>query len=381
VNAATLSSTLSSATLLLALASAGSIDAQPLRCDCTSIVDTCSANVEAHGSYLDVKTNAKQCARVDYFVDGQPFVSVAVDGEDRRDWLARTSNPKIIVQSCQVCRDAGAAALPRLKSSAAPASSAGSSAQPAAKPASDAEKGGLEPLIASMPVYPADARRRHVEGYADVEFTVNAQGTVEGAHVTAAKPKGTFDAAAVAAVSRWRFPPEQGRAPQTLTKRVDFKLDTHDAAESATAAASLGPRNECVREDAVYNYGDTVDVGLINACSVPLLVFGCAPGTGRYEGRWLCMDSEQEGNVLVPQNDRRLGTRFAAETGNGVRSLTYTDGFSVIRAPNSQYWWIACTEQDATCLSDARDWVRSVGGQPATVDPRDRSRAEVARSN
>jgi hypothetical protein len=59
VNAATFSS----AALVLALASAGSIGAQPLRCDCTSIVDTCSANVEAHGSYLDVKTNAKQCAR------------------------------------------------------------------------------------------------------------------------------------------------------------------------------------------------------------------------------------------------------------------------------------------------------------------------------
>jgi protein TonB len=369
VNAATLSSS----ALVLALASAGSISAQPLRCDCTNIVDTCSANVEAHGSYLDVKTNAKQCARVDYMVDGQPFVSVAVDGEDRRDWLARTSNPKIIVQSCQVCRDNGAA-VPRLRSSTPPAPSASNAA---AQP----EKGGLEPLIAGVPVYPADARRRRVEGYADVEFTVNALGTVEGAHVTASQPKGAFDAAAVAAVSRWRFPPEQGRAPQTLTKRVDFKIDARDAAESASGTASLGPRNQCVREDAVYNYGDTVDVGLINACSVPLLVFGCAPGTGRYEGRWLCNDSEQEGNVLVPANDRRLGTRFAAGTGNGVRSFTYTDGFSVIRAPNSQYWWIACTEQDSTCLADARDWVRSVAGQPATVDPRDRSRAEVSRSN
>ena len=257
----------------------------------------------------------------------------------------------------------------------------GAHAQPASNAGAEPEKGGLEPLIAGVPVYPTDAQRRHVEGYADVEFTVNALGTVEGAHVTASQPKGTFDEAAVAAVSRWRFAPEQGRAPQTLTKRVDFKLDALDAADSGSSAASLGPRNECVREDAVYNYGDTVDVGLINACSVPLLVFGCAPGTGRYEGRWLCTDSEQEGNVLVPQNDRRLGTRFAADTANGVRSFTYTNGFSVIRAPNSQYWWIACTEQDSTCLSDARDWVRSVGGQPATIDPRDRSRAEVARSN
>ena len=41
-------------------------------------------------------------------VDGQPFVSVVVDGEDREDWLARTTNPRILVQSCQACRDSGA---------------------------------------------------------------------------------------------------------------------------------------------------------------------------------------------------------------------------------------------------------------------------------
>jgi hypothetical protein len=142
-----------------------------------------------------------------------------------------------------------------------------------------------------------------------------------------------------------------------------------------------GPRNQCVREDAVYNFGETIDVGLINACAVPLLVFGCAQGTGQYAGRWLCNDSEQQGNVLVPQNDRRRGTTFMAGTPNGFRSFTYTDGFSVTRAPNSQYWWIACAEQDSACRADARDWVRAITGQPATVDPRNRSRAELASSN
>ena len=89
---------------------AGSAAAQPdspWRCDCTAIVDTCSADVVARGSFLEIKTDQAQCARVDYFVDGQPFVSVVVDGEDRQNWLARTSNPRILVQSCQVCRDTG----------------------------------------------------------------------------------------------------------------------------------------------------------------------------------------------------------------------------------------------------------------------------------
>ena len=100
----------------LLAAGVGTAEAQ-YRCDCTSVVDTCDAEVVARGSFLEIKTNQQQCARVDYFVDGQPFVSVVVDGEDRQNWLARTTNPRILVQSCQVCRDTGAgpaaAATPR----------------------------------------------------------------------------------------------------------------------------------------------------------------------------------------------------------------------------------------------------------------------------
>ncbi len=63
--------------------------------------------------------------------------------------------------------------------------------------------------------------------------------------------------------------------------------------------AGSGPLNRCVREDAVYNYGEMVDVGLINACTEPLVVFGCAQGTGKDRGRWICSDSEQRGDILV----------------------------------------------------------------------------------
>jgi TonB family protein len=360
------------AALPLTLAYSGAALGQQLRCDCTSVVDTCSADVVARGSYLEVKTDKPQCARVDYFVDGQPFVSVVTDGEDRKDWLARTSSPKIMVQSCQVCRDTTAAAAPV---------AARPTPIPPAVEENDAEK-QLEPLIAGMPQYPAAARQRRVEGYVDVELTVNAAGTVESPHVVAAQPAGIFDAAALAAVGRWRYPAVPDRAPLTLKERVDFKLASAATAGAGAAARdTTGPRNQCVREDAVYNYGETVDVGLINACTDPLMVFGCAEGTGRYAGRWLCNDSEQQGSVLVAQSDRRLGSRFAAGTEDGVRTFTYTNGFSVTRAPNSQYWWIACAETDAGCLSDARQWVRAIAGQPSSVDPQDRSPVALARSN
>ena len=103
--------TLVAATTIAACGWSAVTHAQP-RCDCTSIVDTCNADVTVRGSFIDVKSDTRQCSRVDYFVDGLPFVSVVVDGEDRQDWIARTGNPKVLVQSCQVCRDTGASRAP-----------------------------------------------------------------------------------------------------------------------------------------------------------------------------------------------------------------------------------------------------------------------------
>lgn len=357
-------------TTSLLLAGFGTAQAQ-YRCDCTSVVDTCSAEVVARGSFLEIKTNQQQCARVDYFVDGQPFVSVVVDGEDRENWLARTTNPRILVQSCQVCRDTGsgpAAAAPR--ATPTPTAVAGD------QPASDA---GLQPLIASVPEYPAAALARGVRGYAEVEFTVTPTGTVENPRVVAAEPRNVFDAAAVAAVARRRYAADSEREPQVIKERIDFAPPR--AEQAAAVSAGAGPLNQCVREDAVYNYGEMVDVGLINACAEPLMVFGCAQGTGRDVGRWVCSNSEQRGDILVATGDQRLGRRYTAGNAADFRTYTYRDSFSVTRAPNSQYWWVACAETDTACRSDAQLWTRAVSGQDASVDPQDRSPIAVASSD
>ena len=71
------------AALPLALAWSGQSLAQQWRCDCTSVVASCNADVTPKGSYLEIKTDEKMCARVDYFVDGLPFVSVVVEGEEK----------------------------------------------------------------------------------------------------------------------------------------------------------------------------------------------------------------------------------------------------------------------------------------------------------
>jgi len=356
------------ATSSVLLVAYGSAHAQ-YRCDCTSVIDTCTAEVVARGSFLEIKTNQQQCARVDYFVDGQPFVSVVVDGEDRENWLARTTNPRIMVQSCQVCRDGGASTVvaPPPRATPPPATSA--------TPA-DASGGGLQPLIASVPEYPQAARG--VRGYVDVEFNVTPAGTVEAPRVVTAEPRGVFDSAALAAVARRRYPEDAARAPQVIQERIDFQPAR---ATGGAVVASTGALNQCVREDAVYNYGEMVDVGLINACTEPLFMFGCTQGTGKDLGRWVCSTSEQRGDVLVQVGDQRLGRRYGAGSATDFRTYTYTDSYSVTRAPNTQYWWVACAESDAECRSDARLWTRSVSGQDASVDPQARSPIAVASSD
>lgn len=354
------------------LAGFGTAHAQ-YRCDCTTVVDTCTAEVAARGSFLEIKTSAPQCARVDYFVDGQPFVSVVVDGEDRENWLARTTNPRILVQSCQVCREVGSGptAVTPAPLRATPPAAAGDQA------AANGD-GGLQPLIASVPEYPAAAQARGLRGYVEVEFTVTPAGTVESPRVVAAEPRNVFDAAAIAAVARRRYASDAERAAQVVTERIDFAPSR--GAQAAAPAAVSGPLNRCVREDSVYNYGDMVDVGLINACTEPLMVFGCAQGTGKDRGRWVCSNSEQRGDILVTAGDQRLGRRYTTGNATEVQTYTYRDSFSVTRAPNSQYWWVACAETDNACRSDARLWTRGISGQDASVDPQARSTIAVASS-
>lgn len=78
------------------------------------------------------------------------------------------------------------------------------------------------------PVYPAEAKAKGIEGYVVVTYDVTAEGSVVNARVTEAEPPGVFDAAAVKAVTSWRFnaPIADGVAEAVLNRssRVEFKL-------------------------------------------------------------------------------------------------------------------------------------------------------------
>lgn len=73
------------------------------------------------------------------------------------------------------------------------------------------------------PVYPESARKRGVEGWVELAFTVQPNGTVEDVEVRNASPADTFDDAAIRAVRGWRFEPIE-RNGEKIAQRAMVRL-------------------------------------------------------------------------------------------------------------------------------------------------------------
>jgi periplasmic protein TonB len=89
--------------------------------------------------------------------------------------------------------------------------------------------GDIIPIQRVPPAYPRDAARAGVTGFVQLEVLVNADGTVRSAKVIESKPKGLFEAAAVAAVMRWKFKPKvvNGQpVTQRGSQKIEFNLNT-----------------------------------------------------------------------------------------------------------------------------------------------------------
>lgn len=247
----------------------------------------------------------------------------------------------------------------------------------------DAMDGSGEPLrlIAIDPKYPPAALEDGIEGYVDVRFSVSPTGTVLNPEVVTAEPAGVFDAAAIAAVSRWRYSrPTESQRPQ-LTERIVFDLS--EAIMSLGRSATSGREttlvagqlaNDCVRETSRYDFGSNVDISLINACSRPLLIYTCAAGSGSFRNRWVCREPVQTATVIGPASAR------AAAAVTGAQTLASNGSLQLSRAPNSEYWWLACAVDDTRCRAAGDQWVRELDGQTITIDPQDRSQARLSRS-
>ena len=100
-------------------------------------------------------------------------------------------------------------------------------AAPAAEPAPSSEPvsvGQVAPTNRVNPSYPPRAQRRGMEGFVEVEFVIQRNGSVDGSsiRVTNAQPRRVFEDAAREAIARWQFEPSQQL--RRATQRIEFQL-------------------------------------------------------------------------------------------------------------------------------------------------------------
>jgi hypothetical protein len=81
------------------------------RCRCSSSewVGKCTATISQERNWITVRTNTRQCARVDWYADEHPRLTIVVDGSDTEEWLGPTPRPRLTISDCNVCLDAEAA--------------------------------------------------------------------------------------------------------------------------------------------------------------------------------------------------------------------------------------------------------------------------------
>lgn len=112
------------------------------------------------------------------------------------------------------------------------AAAAKASATQVASNAGPSSSGGGEtrdaiPVSSIRPRYPANALRNNIEGWVDVTYTVNADGTVGNVQVVGAEPRHVFDNAALEAIRRAKFSPalRDGVAVESQQhQRIQFTL-------------------------------------------------------------------------------------------------------------------------------------------------------------
>jgi protein TonB len=74
-----------------------------------------------------------------------------------------------------------------------------------------------------QPVYPETARKKGIEGWVELAFTVAPNGTVQDVEVRNASPANVFDDAAVRAIRGWRFEPVE-RDGEKVSQRAMVRL-------------------------------------------------------------------------------------------------------------------------------------------------------------
>ncbi len=82
------------------------------------------------------------------------------------------------------------------------------------------------PLVRVNPDYPQRALARGIEGWVEVQFTIDETGAVTDPAVVASSPQDVFDKSTINAVSRWRYNPqiEDGVATERAGVRTKVRF-------------------------------------------------------------------------------------------------------------------------------------------------------------
>ncbi|MGI9289951.1 MAG: energy transducer TonB [Gammaproteobacteria bacterium] len=180
-----------------------------LRCDCSQIVDTCSAEVGYDDNEIEIESSSDACSRVDYLINGQPYSALVVDGETEFNWDGQPQNkPQIIVENCRVCAD-------RQQGTFA-AATAPANDDTAAAEDNDPNRA----IIKVLPDYPRNAWSQSLEGSVTVSFDVNEAGQVQNMRITDSSSQ-VFVNNTLDAVSRYRYAAGTSRS---IKERFDFRL-------------------------------------------------------------------------------------------------------------------------------------------------------------
>ena len=82
----------------------------------------------------------------------------------------------------------------------------------------------LQRLEYVAPKFPASTRNRGSGGWVEMEFTVRTDGSTSDIVVTNSNPRRTFDAAAITAVSQWRYKPVMSKDGKPVEQRVAVRI-------------------------------------------------------------------------------------------------------------------------------------------------------------
>jgi TonB family protein len=191
-----------------------------LRCDCTQIINSCSAEVGFDNNSIKIKSSEDACSRVDYLIDGQPFAALVVNGETKFNWSGQPQDkPQIVVENCRVCAD-------RKEGNFA-------AATPETGADNDSGDGTPQMLVKVLPDYPRAAWSQRIEGSVTVEFAVSEDGVVKNIKVVDSSSS-MFVTSVIDAASRFRFTPG---AAMNVREQFNFRL--LDGIDPTVSSATL----------------------------------------------------------------------------------------------------------------------------------------------